>query len=428
MAPRSRWFWWLPPLALAVLLASQGEQARAQTLNEGWKKLEGEFGRVYGRIRNFSKGAEKVDPNDKSHVQAIDLLAKRYAYAVYLQNLDTQPTKIDRDYQDFVREVDNIIKAKNPQAMQPFGEVLRDRVRVHALEVLEFDQARPIHRIHNARLLAKAAELGQPELADTLIKVLKDPKQNDGVRYYILRGLKTLLAQVQPGGMESVLGKQQQANCAEALVEFLKQRKGPAKNASAEELDGFRLLRREAIRALAQIHTPAVNDKVRPALVLARFAGNDGSIQPLPRIDERVEAAVGLARMKAAQDKQYQPDYAAGQIAKCLGDFGQMYDTERSNLRDKKDMQTRPWRVDALMLRDALAALKTDSGKNAFVTTVTNRGTSVLDSILKGNEIGNNELTWWNSASSDPPSKELFQGSADSVVKPAGAAEPEPEK
>src|SRR6185312_14029984 len=98
---------------------------------------------------------------------------------------------------------------------------------------------------------------------------------------------------------------------------------------------GFCLLRREAIRALAQIHMPAVSDKVRPALTLARFAGADGGIQPPPRIDERMEAALGLARMQAAQDKQYQIDYAAGQIGRCLGAFAQKANEEK----DKKDWE-----------------------------------------------------------------------------------------
>jgi hypothetical protein len=431
MAPRLRLVGWLVPLSLAVLLV-EGRQAQAQTLNEGWQKLDSDYLRVRGRITNFRKGAEKVDRNDKSHVEAIDVLAKTHTYGVYLQKLENPPPGkpgMDRTYTDFVSDIRAVTQAKDRQTMQPFGDVFRDKIRIHALEVLEFDQARAIHKLYNARVLAKVAELGQPELADTFIKLLdKDSKQNDGVRYYVLRGLATLLAQVQGPDLTPVLAKPRQANCAEAIIEFLEQRKGPAKSAPPEEIDGFRLLRREAIRALAQIHIPAVKDEVRPALVLARFAGNDASIQPPPRIDERVEAAIGLAHMKSAQDKQYQPDYAAGQIAKCLGTFAQMFDKELSDIKNNKEMQTRPWRIDALMLKDALTALKTDSGKNAYVAQVASRGMTVLDAIIRGSSVGGNEVTWWTSTESDPPSKEMFQGSADSVVKPAAPAEAEPEK
>lgn len=421
MAPRFSSFRWLLPLTAMVLLAAEGNRVWAQTLNEGWNVLEARYNKERGRISSFQKGSEKASPDDKSHVEAIDLLAKTYTYSVFLRKLDAVPGGMDKDYQSYARDVEGITKAKDPQTMQSFGEIFRDKVRVHALEVLEFDQARPIHKIHNARVLAKVAELGQPELADTLIKLMKNPNQNDGVRYYALRGLATLLGKTQ-------LGKTQQSACAEALIEFLEQRKGPGKNASPEEIDGFRLLRREAVRALAKIHVPAISDKVRPALVLARFAGNDAGIQPPPRLDERVEAALGLARLKSAQDKQYQSDYAAGQIAKALGAFAQKYNNELTALSSKKEMQTRPWRIDAVILKDALTALKADSGKNAYVSQMTDRGISLLDFIIKGIKVQSDELSWWNTPQSNPPSKELFQGSADSVVKPAQPAEAEPEK
>jgi hypothetical protein len=428
MAPRFRVFGWVVPLVMVVLWAAEGGQTCAQTLNEGWDKLDREYSKVTGRIRSFRKGEERVDPNDPSHVGAIDLLAKYHTYRVcldHLENPNPPPKKpgIDRAYKEFEGDVRDILGAKNPQAIQPFAEVFRDKIRIHALEVLEFDQAQPIHKVYNARVLAKVAELKQGALTDTLIKVLKDSKQNDAVHYYILRGMRTLAAQTQPSG-DPVLTKEEQVKCASAIVEFLEQKKGPAKNASPEEVDGFCWLRREAIRALAQIHTPAVNDKVRPALVLARFAGNDERIQPPPRIDERVEAAIGLARMEPGKDKQYQADYAAGQIAKCLGAFAQLAESERNNNK----LRTHPWRVDAAMLKDALAVLKTNNDKNAFVTQVADRGMKLLDNVIKGAEIDANERTWWSSPQSDPQSKELFRDLADSAVKPAQPAESAPEK
>ena len=165
--------------------------------------------------------------------------------------------------------------------MQPFAEVLRDKVRIHAWEVLEFDQAKPIHKVHNVRCWRKSRSwtTGTRRYAH---QGARASEQNDGVRFYVLRGLRKLLAFVRPPDMTPVLTKAQQTSCAEAIVEFLEKRKGPAKNASPEEIDGFRLLRREAIRSLSQIHMPSVNDKVRPALVLARFAGNDEGIKPPP--------------------------------------------------------------------------------------------------------------------------------------------------
>src|SRR5579875_1331067 len=271
MAPQFRWFGGAVLWAIGML-AVPGGQVFAQTLNEGWNVLEGKYkGGPQGLVLGFLKGS-RVDPNDKNHLEAIDLLAKIYTYGVYLRKLETKPNEIAKDFDAFSNYVDrDILKARDPQAMRTFVEIFRDRVRVHALEVIQFKNASPIHKIHNARILAKIAHLGQKELADTLITVLKDSQQNDAVHYYMLNGLAVLIPQLQPP---------QQASCAVALVEFLEQKKGPGQNATPEEIDGFRLFRREAIRALAKVRIPSVDDKIRPALVLARFAGNDAAIQP----------------------------------------------------------------------------------------------------------------------------------------------------
>lgn len=430
MAPRFRWLGGISLVVMAVLLAVGGP-TRAQDLKEGWDKLNNEYSKEKRRLSDLSKGLTRANSEDQNDLRAIDLLAKYHTYGVYLQNSETKDKAhgIDRAYKDFEKELENISNAKDRSTVQSFSDVFRDKIRIHAQEVLEFEQAKPIHKVYNARVLAKIAELGQGKLAETLVKVLKDPKQNDGVRYYILRGMGTLLAQVQPGDNKPMLNRDEQAQCATALVEFLEQRKGPDKRATPEEIDGFRLLRREAVRALAQFHFPSVNDKVRPALVLAKFAGNDERIQPPPRIDERVEATLGLTRMQSMQDKRYQPDYAAGQIGRCLDAFATMSAKDSSNVKTEKEKQIRPWLVDAAVLKGAMETLKTNNPKNDFVVKVADRGASLLDKIRRGTKIDDDELAWWSSPRNAPPSKELFQGFADTVVKPAGpGGEAEPQK
>jgi hypothetical protein len=416
MARRFPSFGWLALLAVIGAIVTTPRQTCAQALNEGWSKLQEKFRLVSGRARGFVKGSEPLDPRDKSHVETIDLLAKTYTYGVYLRKLDTKPDSIRKDYEEFERDADSVLKLRSTQAVQPVVEVFSNQICTHALEVIQLRDALPIHKLHNARVLAKTAELGQAPLADTLVKVLNDPQQNEGVHYYMLKGLAALIPQLQPA---------QQAKCAEALVQFLEQKKGPSQKAPIEEIDGFRYMRREAIRALAKIHTPAISDKVRPALVLARFAGNDVSIQPPPRIDERIEAAIGLARMQAPpNDKQYQADYAAGQIAKCLGSMALLAKGERAN----RAARTYPWAILGSQLKDALETLKKNSGKdNKYVAKITDDGARLLDKVIQGRDINPNEQTWFSSKESDPPSKQLFQGSADSTVTPAPQVE-EPEK
>jgi hypothetical protein len=398
--------------------------ARAQTLSDGWNVLDNKWRTHRGTLRDLFKGTLQADPSNTAHVEAIDTQARYVTYRVYLDHLEGQPSRIEKAYKEFDGDVKDITTGKVPQAMQPLAELYRDKVRVHALEVIQFDKAKPIHKIHNARILARVADLGQgKQLAETLVVVLQDEKQNDAVHYYALRGLRSLLALAQKQQSPPLLTKEEEAKCAEAIIAFLTRKPNLPAGAPQREIDGFRIYRREGVRALAQIHTPAFSDKVRPALTLARFAGADESIQPPPRVDERMEAALGLARMSSAQNKQYQPDYAAGMIARSLGAFFTEAESERERTTDR----TRPWKIDATHLMEALAALKEDSGKNAYVSQVVDRGTRLLTGIVKGGQLDAGQKTWFTTSQSDPPTTELFKGAADTAVKSAKPAEA-PEK
>lgn len=405
--------------------------ARAQSLNGGMNELEDAWRKRRSLASQLLKGTTPADANDKNHVEALDVEAKYLTYRVYLDTLEIREEKptgrrptIERAFRDFEGDLKYLEGGK--AGMQAAANIFRDAVRLHAKEVIDFEKAKPIHKLFNARILAEIAKLGQGELADTLVEVLKDKKQNDAVRYYALRGLRNLLAQVQPMQMPPLLTKAQETKCAEALLDFLEHKQGPSKGAPADEIDGFRVLRREAIRALAQFHTPTLSEKVRPALVLARFAGADERIQPEPRIDERVEAAIGLARMQSAQDKQYQPDYAANQIGRCLSAFAKKFNDEKGKKEEGKD-PTRPWKIDAYRLNEALNALKMDS-KDAYVAGVVDRGARIVRDVMKGEQPKADDVTWFDTPESDAPNKELFKGVADSVVKPPKPAEAPAEK
>jgi hypothetical protein len=418
-------------LAVSVLLAGPFGIARAQALSDGFKALDDKWRSQRSFINQLLKGQAQADPNDRSHVEAIDLQARYNTYRVYLEpNLESQPSKIDRAFKDFEGDIAEI--NKNKPATQPLADIYRERVRVHALEVIQHDKAKPIHKIHNARILAKVAELGEGKLAETLCELIRDePKAgdkdstkkdgiNDGVRYYGLRGLHTLLAQASPQQMQPLLSQEEKGKCAEAILQLLERKPNLPGKPTTDELDGYRLLRREAIRALAEIRTPAFSEKVRPALVLARIAGDDERTQPPPRIDERIEASIGLARMISAQSKNYQPDYAAGQIARCIGKLAQQA-KEESETKE----HTHPWKVLAARLNEALAALKNDSGKDRYVADVCNRATNLLQRVATGRAADAGDVTWFTTTASDPPSKELFKGEADTAVKPAGGEAPE---
>ena len=66
-----------------------------------------------------------------------------------------------------------------------------------------------------------------------------------------------------------------------------------------------------------------------------------------------MEAAIGLARMRPDKEKDYQPAYAAQQIALMIPDFTVFY---RNNFQDH-----RPCRVYAAQLAEALDGMREDT-------------------------------------------------------------------
>jgi len=57
----------------------------------------------------------------------------------------------------------------------------------------------PIARVNGADVLARLAGVGQEEVADALVEILNDDKQNRAVKYHAVRGLERLFALGPPG-------------------------------------------------------------------------------------------------------------------------------------------------------------------------------------------------------------------------------------
>src|SRR5690348_9286247 len=119
MAPRMSWFGWLGLLAVVATLTLELRQIPAQTLNEGWNKLEEKYNAGARNLAlGFLKGA-RVDSNDRNHQEAIDLFAKTLTYGVYLQKLDTHSNAIAKDFDALSNAIDkDILKARDAQSMQ----------------------------------------------------------------------------------------------------------------------------------------------------------------------------------------------------------------------------------------------------------------------------------------------------------------------
>src|SRR5262249_54247092 len=149
----------------------------------------------------------------------------------------------------------------------------------------------------------------------------------------------------------------------EALAEYINRKMTIVDTTRREDVDGFRYIRREAVRALATFRNPGSAANGQGGMALLRIMAKDGP-NPLPRMDERIDAAVGLARLKSALDRQYNPDYAIAQIGLFLDEFNRDYTESRRLQKDARFYPLLPWRGMALQLYDAVSQMRTDSGDN----------------------------------------------------------------
>ncbi len=263
---------------------------------------------------------------------------------------------------------------------QPAAKLYTRYFCVNAKSILMGDPARvptpPVAAINLTRALANLGVLAQGELGETLVEIidadlekdkipeaerLKNPDKlpNDGVKYYALQGLQKLLSQPpQPPLMDPILTPAQEAKIVKVLVKLIRTGQVFKDGTSQQEIDGFRVRRREAIKALAMVGRPSLTDKKDgAAMTLLRIVACDKSITPEPKtpepnLDERLEAAVGLARMQFEKEKDYNPDYALQHIALFLDEFITFCNTDNATYQ-------RPVKIYAARLIEALELIRT---------------------------------------------------------------------
>jgi hypothetical protein len=410
----------LTTLAVAVSALAWVQTAAAQKLEDGLEALNRRAYQLRDQISLLLRGEIVFDPKLADHNEAIAVEAKSLTYPFILEpreDLEKAPGKIDKLFRSLDTDLNYMARSKDKT--EEVGKVFRNDIRLCALEVLNHKNARPIIKLNATRILARLAEYGQAELADDLVAVLRDPKENDGARYWALRGMRDLLVASSAGELPT-LDKPRILKVAVAIMEFLAEKPPIIDATPADEIEGYRLLRREAIRTLSQVRLPMVNEKLRPAVVLAQFAGNDERIFPLPRFDERLEAAMGLLRLRPAKDAPgFQPDYTAEQLAHLISYFG----TQANARREKKDYtRLRAWKVDAARMVAPVIAFRSEV-KDPAVADVCGSLLRVLIAVANDKQAPADDLTTLSEWKA--PNRGVFQG-VNSAVKPAKQLAPIP--
>lgn len=414
--------------------------ARGQRLEDGEIEFDQKSRKYKDLQKDLFTGAIQPDPKNKDHLEAVDMAAKAIAYPLVWRTQSARPTKdgdvsryVDVDLESRLSQLNKF--RNNTQALQPlFCKFVIERAveaaqkgkSIASLNAVRLLSRLPARRVDRGYLVGEKewAEEVMPRLADGAgeqlaagcLTLLDDPKCNDGNRYYLFQTLADLLAMprqpnplVKPETLEKV--------CAAAAKVVQRQVHFP-KATPRVEVEGYKMMRLQAVKALASAGVPAAG-KERPALVLARMAANDERIVPEPRVEERVEAVIGLGRMgpAAAKANDYQPDYAAAQICRAVADFGA---AASANIDSKPVVKLRPWKVDAGRMIEALNTLR-QSVKVPYVQEAVKQCLSALGPVEAGRVTEANVLSDWL-GNNQPPARSLFRGE-DSVIKPRAAKE-----
>jgi hypothetical protein len=300
--------------------------------------------------------------------KAIDAAAKYYAYRLTHPELQTKKGGMQGIVTEAISELEANRRTEertNAEAIQYFNQMLLTRLK----EVLP--NPRPIASMNAARILVKMASLGQEEVTDALADALKDPDMNDATKFYAARGLKEFfnLAFPPPDGQPIYFkDREREARCIQALLANLDHKMPEVPPPTADEIEGLRILRREMIRALALSRYPAAVDakgtvQGRTALALLRIIRND-NVKPPPRLDEQVEAAIGLALLKTKPHRdytlanEYQLDVVAYHLGRFFVDLARRHQNRKA---EEKTPEQQRWHTYGARLGVALNALKKDA-------------------------------------------------------------------
>lgn len=310
------------------------------------------------------RGEVVFDAKNPAHMKAVDVYARFFVYRVTRPEIQSEPGKMDSIFKEF----ESVLKQLRTKADNPFNTSFLAKILEKTKEVLPNTSISA--RINAVRMQAMCpAEIancdlpGQKILPDqfmeSFIEVLqKSP--DDGMKLYALKGVRDTykvirpMAVVKKASNRVTLNPALEVKVAETLAQLIETPMVYPAGTAPEIVEGYRVLRREALKALAQSRAPISGQKGKTAFILAKFA-NGSDIKPEPRLDERAEAAIGLLNLRTQDPdpSEYNMEAALYQFSSFLVDFFQ-----RFNSRNDSDAEKLfPWKFYAARITDSIDEL-----------------------------------------------------------------------
>jgi hypothetical protein len=423
----------------------------AQKLDDGEAELDKVLRATKDLRSQLRKNEIIANVTDPSHQKALAVEAKEYIYPLKKHQDDalTPPekgvetasarerriNKLNNLVEDYTGRLSSMSGVKQRERSGPMQSLFCKASIDAANEVIQ--KAKPIAGINAARILAaipaRPLERNAPAperewvaqvlprlsdgnaelLATTCLARLEDRSIADGVRYWIMKTLISLLSF--PEQKPALIKKETANKIIAASIKLAETNRVFPKATPRQEVEGYKAYRQQAVAIVALSKTPMIDEKTIPAFLLARFAGNDAGIVPAPRLDERLEAAIGLANLGAMDPVDYNGDYAAFWIANFVADFGTAANV---NIGELASARQRPWRIEAARMSEALLAWKRKT-KNDYVLKAITECQKVLANLELNTSSLAPELKTWCEAN-PPTNKTVIARQASTTVKPPG--------
>jgi ribosomal protein S17E len=311
----------------------------------------------------------------KADADIIDNAAKYFAYRVTWVASGSDSASMQKGIQEYEELITRMLQpgaAKNNQEFKKqFGKQLAARFK----EVFDLDFSdNRLACVNAALMLPSLAKTKDEEVGDFFTKLVANPKTAEPVRLYALKGMGEFFPPRVPGLYDEpkdakILKKRERdVNRVKALLEFIDRKW----DETQVEPAAASYIRREAVKALADVQVPAVfvqKDKKGivgvqgpAALGLLKVLANDG-LAPEVAPTEKFEAAIGVCHLRAGAFPDYQPDLGVYLTGKALADFVDLYLKDLSFIRTKtgKSLSYVPYKIYAERFLQGLDAMAKNS-------------------------------------------------------------------
>lgn len=374
-----------------VVLAARGQGEDAQQLGSS-DTLPKLYKAIQGDLRKLVRG-DKDAPTGKKAEEVMDIAAQWFAY---------RPTwTASKEPKNAAAIVDEFYNDVLKEALQPFyqktNKEFTSKFGVYAAKRFKelFDKkfsAFPIGQLNAAQMLPLLAQMKQEEVADLLVEISTNKKQHESVRLYALKGLREFfpLKEVSKVDIDAddknkpalLLRKKRNDERVRALLDYI-ERTWPGDM----EPDVVRFIRREAITSLAQAglaytymemqkgskdKAQVIEGPVAYGLLRVLVRGKAG-LDPEPSTQERIEAILGVCKIKAAEQPAFDAEQAVMLVGVGLHDVFKDYKNEYVKITSEKLIPKVYWRKSAERLKQGLQELAANTkgtSAHALATTL----------------------------------------------------------